>query len=161
MSILLSWYHNKIDNTLLVLSGSDNEYQISFASYQLFLFVTCYLGYTIMLYNRKAFTFTLPHVIMEEYYSSYEVGQWEFTVYNYKHSTNITFYWLYADSMLKKRRQYSESTSLTGFRGGFCDVMTLCCWTAWSLLYRIWSNNFFKPAGRKFLIEFVILLMAN
>lgn len=53
----------------------DGEHQISFASYQLFVFVTSYLGYGIMLYNRKAFTFTLPHVIMEEYFSSYEVGE--------------------------------------------------------------------------------------
>lgn len=54
----------------------DEEHHVSFASYQLFVFVASYLGYCIMLYNRKSFTYTLPHVIMEEYFSSYEVGEW-------------------------------------------------------------------------------------
>jgi len=47
---------------------------MSFSSYQLFLFVSCYLAYAVLLYNRKSFTFSLPFVIMEEYFSSYEIG---------------------------------------------------------------------------------------
>ena len=53
----------------------ENEHQVSFASYQLFVFVACYFGYGLMLFNRKSFTFALPHVIMEEYFSSYEIGE--------------------------------------------------------------------------------------
>ncbi|XP_067944937.1 glucose-6-phosphate exchanger SLC37A4-like [Watersipora subatra] len=57
-------------------ADEDDEFahQMSYSSYQMFVFVSCYVAYSIMLYNRKAFTFTLPHIIMEEYYSSYEIG---------------------------------------------------------------------------------------
>jgi len=30
-----------------------------------------------MLYNRKVFVYTLPHILMEKYFSSYEVGKKE------------------------------------------------------------------------------------
>ncbi|XP_067930185.1 glucose-6-phosphate exchanger SLC37A4-like [Watersipora subatra] len=52
----------------------EEENPISFTSYQLFVFVGCYLAYSLMLYNRKAFTFTLPHVIMDEHFTTYEIS---------------------------------------------------------------------------------------
>ena len=50
------------------------EHQISFSSYQLFVFVANYVAYSLLLYNRKSFTFVLPSIMMDHYYSSYEVG---------------------------------------------------------------------------------------
>jgi len=55
----------------------DENHKVSFSSYQLFVFVTSYFAYTLMLYNRKVFVYTLPHILMEKYFSSYEVGKKE------------------------------------------------------------------------------------
>ena len=48
---------------------------VAYPTYQMFVFVSCFVGHCLYIYNRRVFQFVLPHIMNEGVFSGKEISK--------------------------------------------------------------------------------------
>ena len=80
--LVIAFFHNVkncfvewhvFKHVLCCFTGEDKE--VSYMTYQLFVFMSCFIGHSLYVYNRKVFQYVLPHIINEGFLSGYQISK--------------------------------------------------------------------------------------